>query len=310
MTTEQFTLSLPEFDRLFEKLKNWGRWGDDDELGTLNFIGDKDVAEASSLARTGRKVSLGRALDTVAGPDNRRPALHYMTHMGDKGADDSSYYTDFIAVDFHGKSASHMDALPHVAYKGLFYNGKRPIDVIGSNGSSFAPISRLAKGVVARGVLLDAARARQVDWVEAPCALGAEDLDTIAATLGVEVRRGDVVLLRTGHIRRRNALGPWDPDLADAGLATSGLEWLAGREIALLGGDGDSDARPSPVEGIGGPIHVLSITAMGMCLLDNLDLESLSEACAEAGTYEFLLVVAPLIVAGGTGSPVNPIAIL
>ncbi len=98
--------------------------------------------------------------------------------------------------------------------------------------------------------------------------------------------------------------------MADAGLATSGLEWLAGREIALLGGDGDSDARPSPVEGIGGPIHVLSITAMGMCLLDNLDLESLSEACAEAGTYEFLLVVAPLIVAGGTGSPVNPIAVL
>jgi kynurenine formamidase len=310
MTTAQFTLSLPEFDRLFEKLKNWGRWGDDDELGTLNFIGDKDVAEAASLARTGRRVPLGRTLDTVAGPDNGRPALHYMSHMGDKGADESTFYMDFIGVDFHGKSASHMDALPHVAYKGLLYNGKRAADVIGSKGSSFAPISRLAKGVVARGVLLDAARARQVDWVEAPYALGAEDLETITATLGVEVRRGDVVLLRTGHMRRRNALGPWDPDLVDAGLGTSGLEWLAGREIALLGGDGDSDAHPSPVEGIGVPIHVLCITAMGMCLLDNLDLEGLSEACAEVGTFEFLLVVAPLIVAGGTGSPVNPIAVL
>ncbi len=211
MTTAQFTLSLPEFDRLFEKLKNWGRWGDDDELGTLNFIGDKDVAEAASLARTGRKVSLGRTLDTAAGPDNRRPALHYMTHMGDKGADDSTYYTDFIAVDFHGKSASHMDSLPHVAYKGLFYNGRRPMDVIGSNGSSFAPISRLAKGVVARGVLLDAARARQVDWVEAPCALGAEDLETIAATLGVEVRRGDVALLRTGHMSPPECPWPLGP---------------------------------------------------------------------------------------------------
>jgi kynurenine formamidase len=310
MTAEQFTVTLPEFDRLFEKLKNWGRWGDDDELGTLNFLGDEQVAAAASLVKTGRRVSLGRVLDTVAGPDNGRPALHYMTRMGDAGADESSYYMDFIGVDFHGKSASHMDSLPHVAYKGLLYNGKRAKDVVGSKGSSFAPIARLATGVVARGVLLDAARARQVDWVEPPCALGAEDLQTIAASLGVEVRRGDVVLLRTGHMRRRQALGPWDPDLAEAGLGTSGLEWLAEREISLLGGDGDSDARPSPVEGIGGPIHVLSITAMGMCLLDNLDLESLSRACAEAATFEFLLVVAPLIVPGGTGSPVNPVAVL
>jgi kynurenine formamidase len=310
MTNGQFAVSNNEFEHLFEKLKNWGRWGDDDELGTLNFLSDKDVADAAGLVKTGRRVPLGRSLDTVAGPDNARPALHYMTHMGDKGEDESSYYTDFIGVDFHGKSASHIDSLPHVAYKGLLYNGKRAAEVVASNGSAFAPVSRLANGVVARGVLLDAARARQVDWVEPPCALRAEDLESIAAKLGVEVRRGDAVLLRTGHMRRRRAMGPWDPDLADAGLATSGLEWLAQREIALLGGDGDSDARPSPVEGVGGPVHVLSITAMGMCLLDNLDLESLSEACAEVGAYEFLLVVAPLIVPGGTGSPVNPIAVL
>jgi kynurenine formamidase len=158
-------------------------------------------------------------------------------------------------------------------------------------------------------VLLDAARARKVDWLEPPCALGAEDLAAIATTLGLEVRRGDVVFLRTGQVGRRNVLGPWDPDLAEAGLATSGLEWLAEREIAVLGSDGDSDARPSPVEGIGGPIHVLSVAALGMCLLDNLDLESVSEACAEAGRFEFLIIVAPLIVPGGTGSPVNPIAV-
>ncbi len=310
MTAEQFTLSNSDFDRLFEKLKNWGRWGADDELGTLNFLGDKEVAEAARLVKAGRRVSLARVIDTVAGPDNLRPALHYMTRMGDKGEDESTYYMDFIGVDFHGKSASHIDALPHVAYKGMLYNGKRAADVVGSKGSSFAPVSRLAEGVVARGVLLDAARARQVDWLDAPCALGAEDLEAIARTLGVEVRRGDAVLLRTGHMRRRRTLGPWDPDLADAGLATSGLEWLAQHEISLLGGDGDSDARPSPVEGVGGPIHVLSVAALGMCLLDNLDLEGLSEACAQAGTFEFLLVVAPLVVPGGTGSPVNPLALL
>ncbi len=208
MTAEQFTLSNSEFDHLFEKLKNWGRWGADDELGTLNFLSDKEVAEAARLVKTGKRVSLARIIDTVAGPDNGRPGLHYMTRMGDKGEDEATYYMDFIGLDFHGKSASHIDALPHVAYKGLLYNGKRAVDVVGSKGSSFAPISRLAEGVVARGVLLDAARARQVDWVEPPCALGAEDLEAIARTLGVEVRRGDAVLLRTGHMRRRRTLGP------------------------------------------------------------------------------------------------------
>jgi kynurenine formamidase len=233
-----------------------------------------------------------------------------MTHMGDKRSDEPTYYTDFIGVDFHGKSASHMDALAHIAYKGLLYNGKPAGEVVVSTGSSFAPISRLAKGVVARGVLLDAALARGVDWVEPPAALGPSDLEDIAASLGVEVRRGDVVLLRSGQMARRRALGPWDPDQSGVGLAVTALEWLAHRQVALLGGDGDSDARPSPVEGVGAPVHVLAINALGMCLLDNLDLEALSAACAEVGSFEFLLVVAPLIVPGGTGSPVNPIAVL
>ncbi len=306
----EFRISNEEFDRTFEELSNWGRWGKDDEFGTLNFLGEAEVAEAVKLAKTGRRVSLGRPLDSLAGPDNSRPALHYMTHMGDPGRDEPTYYADFIGVDFHGKSASHIDALPHIAYKGMFYNGKQASNVVGSGGSSFAPISRLADGVLARGVLLDVARARGVDWVEPPTALGAEDLEAVASSLGVEVRRGDAVLLRSGQMRRRRALGPWDPEQAGVGLAPSAMGWLAERQVAILGGDGDSDAHPSPVEGVGHPIHVLAIVAMGMCLLDNLDLERLSEACSEAGRFEFLLAVAPLIVPGGTGSPVNPIAVL
>jgi len=310
MPGKEICQTVEEFDRLFEKLKNWGRWGDDDELGTLNFLSDTEVAQAAKLVKRGLRISIGRPLDTVAGPDNGRPALHYMTHMGDRRADEPTYYMDFIGVDFHGKSASHIDALPHIAYKGLLYNGKPAVDVVSSHGSSFAPISRLAQGIFARGVLLDAARARGSDWIDPPAALDAADLDDVARTLKVEVRRGDAVLLRSGQMRRRRALGPWDPDLAGVGLASSAMEWLAQREIALLGGDGDSDARPSPIDGVGGPIHVLAINAMGMCLLDNLDLEDLSDACAQSGTFEFLLVVAPLIVPGGTGSPVNPIAVL
>jgi kynurenine formamidase len=306
----ELRLSTEEFDRTFDELSNWGRWGHDDELGTLNFLGEAEVAEAVKLAKRGRRVSLGRPLDTVAGPDNGRPALHHMTQLGDRRPDEPTYYTDFIGVDFHGKSASHIDALSHVAYRGMFYNGKRASDVAASRGSSFAPISRLAHGVLTRGVLLDVARSRGVAWIEPPAALGSDDLDDVAGSLGVEVRRGDAVLVRSGQMRRRRVLGPWDPDTAGVGLASSAMGWLAEREVAVLGGDGDSDARPSLVQGISSPIHVLAIVAMGMCLLDNLDLESLSEACAEAGTFEFLLVVAPLIVPGGTGSPVNPIAVL
>ena len=247
-TGQEFSVTNEEFDRTFEKLSNWGRWGDDDELGTLNFLGEAEVAQGVKLAKRGLRVSLGRPLDTVAGPDNSRPALHYMTHMGDRRADEPTYYTDFIGVDFHGKSASHIDALPHIAYKGMLYNGKLAADVVGSTGSSFAPISRLAHGVVARGVLLDAARARGVDWVEPFAALGAEDLEAIGGSLGVEVRRGDAVLVRSGQMRRRRVLGPWDPDRAGVGLATSAMGWLAQRQVAILGSDGDSDARPSPVE--------------------------------------------------------------
>jgi kynurenine formamidase len=309
-TRPGFSITNEEFHRTFEKLRNWGRWGDDDELGTLNFLGEAEVAQGVKLAKRGRRLSLGRPLDTVAGPDNSRPALHYMTHMGDRRADEPTYYMDFIGVDFHGKSASHIDGLAHIAYKGMLYNGRLASEVVGSTGSSFSPISRMAHGVVARGVLLDAARARGVDWVEPPAALEAEDLDAIAGSLGVEVRRGDAVLVRSGQMRRRQTLGPWDPDRAGVGLAISAMEWLAQRQVAILGGDGDSDARPSPVEGVGGPIHALAIAAMGMCLLDNLDLESLSEACSAAGTFEFLFFVAPLVVPGGTGSPVNPIAVL
>ncbi len=211
MTGKGTGQTVEEFDRLFEKLKNWGRWGDDDELGTLNFLSDTGVAQAVKLVKRGLRISLGRPFDTVAGPDNGRPALHYMTHMGDRRADEPTYYTDFIGVDFHGKSASHIDALPHIAYKGLLYNGRPAVDVMSSQGSSFAPISRLAQGIIARGVLLDARALSGAEWIEPPAALGAADLDAIASTLKVEVRRGDAVLLRSGQMRRRRALGPGIP---------------------------------------------------------------------------------------------------
>jgi kynurenine formamidase len=303
------TLTGEEFLQLFEKVRNWGRWGDDDEMGALHHLGEAEVVHACRLPRRGLRVSLGRAWDGVPGVDNAKPALHHMTSLGDRGGDESAN-TDFIGIDFHGKAASHLDALAHYPFRGRLYNGRLAGDVVSSAGASFGSVTALSRGVVARGVLLDAARVRGVEWIDPPCALGGDDLEAVATALGVEVRRGDVVLLRSGAVRRRRELGPWDLDAASVGLAPSAVAWLGEVEAAMLGGDGDSDARPSTVEGVVSPVHVLAITGLGMCLLDNLDLESLSEACADAGSFEFLLVVAPLIVPGGTGSPVNPVAVL
>ena len=308
-TSANVPFSLHDFELLFDELKNWGRWGQDDELGTLNFLGPAEVVAACKLVTHGRRISLSRQLDTRSGPDNQRPALHYMTRMAERSDSEPTFYMDFFGTDYHGKSVSHIDALCHVAYNGLLYNGRRGDKTVNSTGSTFVAISALASGVVGRGVLLDAPRARRVDWLEPPCALSSEDLDEIASTLGVELRRGDIVLVRTGHVRRRQTLGPWDADVSSAGLGASSLRLLADRQVALLGSDGDNDSHPSSVAGILHPVHILAMNAMGMCLLDNLDLEALSSACEQAGTFQFLLTVAPLIIPGGTGSPVNPIAV-
>jgi kynurenine formamidase len=247
--------------------------------------------------------------NTVPGPDNAKPALHYMSDLGDVEDPEPSAHKDFIAVDYHGKAVSHLDALSHIAYEGRLFDGQIAREVVDSGGARFGAVDAL--GVLAtRGVLLDVPVVRGVDWLEPGEAVHAEDVLAAEERLGVRIGAGDAVLLRSGHFRRRREVGVWDPSAASAGFHVDAMPLLAERDIAVLGGDGDSDVRPSPVEGVHSPIHVLAITAMGVPLLDNLDLEALSAACADAGRYEFLLVIAPLNVPGGTGSPVNPIALL
>jgi kynurenine formamidase len=171
-------------------------------------------------------------------------------------------------------------------------------------------VTQLSTRLVLRGVLVDIPAVRGVDWLEPGTAVLPEDVLAAEAALGFTIGRSDAVLLRSGHHARRAAHGSWDADAASAGLHLDVMPLLAERGIALLGGDGDSDVRPSPVPGVHSPVHALALTALGIPLLDNLDLEALSGACARAGRYEFLLVVAPLVVPRGTGSPVNPLAVL
>ena len=301
-------MDLDAFEEIFARVRNWGRWGHDDDRGTLNHVTASHVARAATLVREGVTVSLAHDVDTVPGPDNHKPALHYMTRLADAGEDQPQVNMDFIGMDFHGKSVTHLDALCHVNFRGLLYNGVPAESVLDSSGSRFGSVLTMSEGVVSRGVLLDVPGHRGVDWLEPGDTIRRAELEQVAAVQGLRLSGADIVFVRTGARRRREVLGAWNPDSFSAGLYPDVAEWLHENDVCLLGSDGDSDTRPSPVAEVESPIHALALSAMGMPLVDNLNLEILSSLCKGLARWEFHCSIAPLRVPRGTGSPVNPIA--
>lgn len=304
-------VTVEEYEQLYEELKNWGRWGAEDVLGTLNFITDDTVVAAGQTIRTGRRVSLSLPVNTESGPDNPVPAIHYMSigHDNTIGEGEGRFATDFLGIDFHGESQSHLDALCHVSYQGKLYNG-HPTRAVTTRGSSVLTVDDYRHGIVGRGVLIDIPRLRGVQWLEPGEWVTIEELKAAEESQEVRLRSGDILVFRTGQHRRRLRLGPWDNNrVGRAGLHPTSLRLLADREVAAFAADGDGETIPSPVDGIDYPIHPLQISAMGMAAFDNLQFEDLVEVCEEERRWEFLFVSAPLRIGGGTGSPVNPIAI-
>jgi kynurenine formamidase len=304
---DRMYVSAEQFGALFQDVRAWGRWGADDERGALNHLTPGCVVEAAGLVREGVSVTLSRPLDTTPAPDNPQPADHRMTMWG--GAEPISLAKDYVGVDYHNDTHTHIDALCHVAYKGLLYNGK-PAASVSSGGAEAETIETLRDGLVGRGLLLDIPRVRGVPWLEPGEHVFRDDLEAAEADHGLSVREGDAVLVRTGHARRLRELGPWDTSEAKAGLHPTAMTFFADRGVAAIGSDGNGDTAPSTTEGVGFPIHVLAIAAMGIHLLDYLQFEDLRTECERLGRWEFLLVAAPLRITGGTGSPLNPIAIL
>ena len=303
-------VSASDFEALFLELRTWGRWGEKDERGALNYLDAERVAAAARLVRSGLTVSLAWTLDTHPAPSNPQPAAHRMTAYG--GDEFSSapiqFAKDYVGVDYHIDTHTHIDALCHVSYVGSLYNGI-PATSVSSAGAAAESIEVLNDGLAGRGVLLDIPRVRGVPWLEPGDHIFLEELEQAETEQGVTVGEGDILLVRTGHARRLAELGPWDTADAKAGLHPTAMRFLADRKVAVLGCDGNSDTAPSSTEGVAFPIHVLAITAMGIHLLDYLQLEDLLAACERAQRWEFFLVAAPLRIAGGTGSPLNPIAI-
>jgi len=308
-------LSIPieEFDELFEKLKNWGKWGTEDVKGTLNYITPEKIRRAAALVKIGRSVSMEIAVNTIAGPDNPNPAIHYManTHDIDIGSGEVRFATDFLGMQFHGDCHTHMDALCHIAYKGLLYNG-RPATSVSVCGANEHDITAYANGIVGRGILIDVPRYRGIKWLEPGEAVTREEIEDVERAEGVRLEEGDIMVFRTGHHRRRLELGAWDPGYTGqgrAGLDPYSLTLLRERKVSVFLPDGDGEVVPSYIEGIQYPIHPLQITAMGMVCADSLQLEELTRVCEEEGRFEFMVVIAPLCIPKGTGSPINPIAI-
>jgi kynurenine formamidase len=314
MTEPGDRVSLAEFEAMFESVKNWGRWGPDDQLGTLNYITPEHVRAAAGLVRSGRTVSMEIPINTVAGPDNPNPAIHFVSqgHDIDIGSGGLRFGLDFMGMACHGDCHTHIDALCHISYNGLTYNGKPAEEVLTSKGATTLDIASYGNGLVGRGVLLDVPRFRGVDWLEPGEAVTRAELEACEQAQGVRLGEGDILVFRTGHHGRRLAKGAWDNGPGGegkAGLHVDTIPWMHERKIAAFLPDGDGEAIPSVVDGMTYPIHPLQIVAMGMLASDSLQFEDLARACREEGRFEFMVVGLPLRLPGGTGSPWNPIAI-
>ena len=299
-----------EFRALFDEVSNWGRWSERPERGALNHLTPERVVAATRLVRSGVTVSLSLPLDTEQRIDNPEPADHHMTMLTDEdiGSGSVRFTKDYIGVDYHNDSHSHIDAFSHVAYQGRFYDGK-PERSVTMDGARTGSIEVLKDGLVGRGVLIDVPRLRGVKWLEPGEHVFTRDLEAAERAQDVSVGPGDILLVRTGHARRRAELPPWDTPTTKAGLHPTTAMFLAQRSIAALGSDGNNDTAPSTTEGVGFPIHVLAINAMGVHLLDYLQLEDLARRCEAERRWEFMFAAAPLRLPGGTGSPLNPTAI-
>jgi kynurenine formamidase len=235
--------------------------------------------------------------------DNPTPAEHTM--LANPGAEPGlAFAMDRISMNIHGNADSHLDALEHVSFDGERYNG-----LTGGRVEQLS-VNEAANGIVGRGVLIDVPRVRGVPWLEPGDFVTVDDVRAAERDQGVTVGRGDLMLVRVGHRERREQRGPWDAHETRAGLHPAVMPLLAERQIAVLGSDSNNDTAPSLVDSVVFPVHVLAIETLGLMLMDYLDLGPLAEACADAGRWSFLCVIAPLRLPVATGSPVNPIAVL
>ena len=304
--------SAEEVKGYMQSLSNWGRWGDDDELGTLNYITPEKRIAAAKLVQKGFSVSCARMVYPETAQDVLSSPIHYMAGTGTEAPEQGmSGATDFIGIAFHGYHVTHIDAFSHIFWNARSYNGLDAKLVTAGGRATKGGVQVLENGIVTRGVLLDIARVRGVDWMQAGEGIFPEDLEAAEAAENVKIEPGDVVLYRTGWPKAREVEGP-PPLPGRPGMHAASLPWLHERGVALIGADAATDVGPSgyPAEDfLAMPVHAVGITAMGIWILDSGSYESLAEVCNRENRWEFMFVTSPLRWRNATGSPLNPVAI-
>jgi len=294
-----------EYERYMERFNNWGRWGENDERGTLNFITPGAVAAAARLVREGLSVSLSRPLATRA----VMPEARNMKPVRRELSIDRMGCSDSFEIDYHGFANTHIDALCHIFTGDGRMFGGHASSAVQPGGARRNAVDAWRDGIVTRGVLYDVPRFRGVPHVPLEEPVHGWELLDIARAEGITPATGDAVVIRAGaeafwsanpHFER-----PWEAP----GIHASVLEFLWETDASLMLWDlmeaGGQDGYDAPAL----PIHTVAIPYMGLPLVDNADLEALSRTCAQLRRHEFQFVIAPLVVTGGTGSPVNPLAL-
>jgi kynurenine formamidase len=266
----------------------------------LNLITPQVRKQAAALVKEGISVSLALDMDIDSSLNNPRPLQHTFVRAG-------QWTMDTYCINYHGYAHSHLDAQRHIAHEGKIYNGY-PEEPIDQTGSGYMGVHHMKNGIFSRGVLVDMPRLKGVAYLEPGTSITVQDLDAWEKETGIRVGSGDVLLIRTGRWAYEKENGIWNYVTAAAGLHASTAKWLRARDVAVLGSDGTGDVLPSGIESQTHPVHQLALIGLGMPLLDNLNLEDVARVAAEQNRWEFLLVVAPLRIFGGTGSPLNPIA--
>ena len=301
----------------FTSLSNWGRWGEHDQLGTLNLITPEKRVEAARLVREGIVVGCARPIFTELAADTDSPApVHFMLESGEAYVTPSGAKRgprqaamDFFGMRFHGVTITHIDALSHIFWEGKMYNDRPAEAVTTSRGATEHSIEALKDGIVTRGVLLDITAVRGKDWLEGGEAVFPQDLEAAESAQGIRVEEGDALCLRLGWFKRRNQTGPAPRSIGRPGLHAATLPWLHQRGVALIAADASHDVSPSGYHSLDLPVHQVGIVAMGLWLIDSANFEELAQRCLELDRWEFNFSVAPIRFPGVTGSPLTPLAV-
>jgi kynurenine formamidase len=297
-------VTAAEYERWQVELSNWGRWGTDDELGTLNLITPAKRKGAAALVREGVSVSLASDASTEKGVDVPCPIEWAMVTASASGATDR---VGFPCI--HGAGATHLDSFAHRFFGGKMWNGYPVSNLVTmQNGATKNSVLTMKNGIVTRGVLYDIPKLKGVPYLEPGTRIFPADLEAWEKRAGVKAGAGDALLLRWGRWARRAQLGAWAIDEGSAGFDSSIIPWLKKRDIALLGWETPGYVPQPPGDLPRLAVHDFALTILGIHLLDRADFEALSEAAAARRRWEFMLSVAPLPIPKGTGSPVNPLA--